>query len=101
MKKEEKEQLIDELINEVTSNFECAEHIETYIDEENEDFVEIELDIDEYSARIEFFKSRLAYLIAKDCYEYFKEKYKTEAIQSEADELGESKFYISIDFSNL
>ena len=93
--------MIDELINEVTSNFECAEHIETYIDEENEDFVEIEFDIDEYSARIEFFKSRLAYLIAKDCYEYFKEKYKTEAIQSEADELGESKFYISIDFSNL
>lgn len=101
MKKEEKEQLIDELINEVTSNFECVKHIETYIDEENEDFVEIEFDVDEYSARIEFFKSRLPYLIAKDCDEYFKEKYKTEAIAAEADELGETKFYISIDFSNL
>ena len=43
MKKEEKEQLIDELINEVTSNFECAEHIETYIDEENEDLQKLNL----------------------------------------------------------
>nr|DAT88697.1 MAG TPA: hypothetical protein [Caudoviricetes sp.] len=101
MKKEEKKQLIDELINEVTFNFECVQHMETYVDEEDENFYEIEFDVNECFVRIEFFKSRLTYLIAKDCDEYFKEKYKTEAIAAEADELGESKFYITIDFSNL
>ena len=101
MKKEEKDKLIDSLINEVETSFGCVEHAQTYINEETGDYVEIEFDVREYLQIAEFFKSDWAFLIAKDCDEYFKEKYNTQAIHAETDFDGESKFCICVDFAQM